>query len=239
MSGPVLREVNGKVKGGKKVRRGSRGKHKFQSKLKLVGVNCNGVSSKYASLDHIIADLKPSIICLQETRLRSKGKFKSENTNLYNIYETVRSNRGGGGLATLIKPELGPAWISEGDDEVEILVVQVHIGDSAIRVINAYGPQETDSQEKKAMFWSRLSQEVADCAEEGVACIIQMDGNLHAKLVPGDPCEINQNGKLFRTFLANNEFLSVLNMSRKCSGTITRSRLKGDKCGEDSHERRS
>ena len=56
----------------------------------------------------------------------------------------------------------GSVWVSEGDDEVEILVIEAHIENYPIRIINAYGPQESDSIERKSSFWSRLHTEVND-----------------------------------------------------------------------------
>ena len=69
-------------------------------------------------------------------------------------------------------------WIGEGDDEVEVLVVEAQIVNLKIRCICAYGPQEKDSQERQLNFWSRLSEEVSQALDNEAAIIIQMDGNL-------------------------------------------------------------
>ena len=61
---------------------------------------------------------------------------------------------------------------------MEVLVVQIRIKDLHVRVINAYGPQECDSQERKSLFWARLQTEVTDAAEANCAVFLQMDGNL-------------------------------------------------------------
>ena len=61
-------------------RRGLKSNHKVQNKLKIVGVNSNGISSKFKSLDHIISELSPTVICLQETKMRRVGRIKSKNT---------------------------------------------------------------------------------------------------------------------------------------------------------------
>ena len=124
-----------KVNGAVKNRRGHKGKYQIQNKFKLVGVNSNGISSKLQSLDHIISELNPSVICIQETKLRTVGKIKSENSKGFTIFELVRKQSRGGGLATLVKPDLNPVFISEGDDFTEILAVQVHIKELCIRVI--------------------------------------------------------------------------------------------------------
>ena len=118
-------------------------------------------------------------MCIQETKLRKIGKIKFENAKNYVIFELTRKQSHGGGLATLVKPGLDPVFISEGDDQVEVLVVQIRIKDLHVRVINAYGPQECDSQERKSLLWARLQTEVTDAAEANCAVFLQMDGNLH------------------------------------------------------------
>ena len=49
---------------------------------------------------------------------------------------------------------------------------------------------------------------------------------VHKNLTPN---KMNNNGKLFSTFLNNNQSLTLLNSSNKCEGTITRRRVKGQK----------
>ena len=64
----------------------------------------------------------------------------------YHIHQAEKS---GGGLAIGALPEANPTVVSEGDEEAEILVVQIEIEGLSIRCICAYGPQEYDKSEKK------------------------------------------------------------------------------------------
>ena len=207
-----------------KTRRGYRGKFTVKNKFNVIGINANGIMSKLLSLNHLITELTPSVICLQETKLRKAGKIK---INGYTIFELVRKSSSGGGLATMVKSELKPVWVSEGDDEVELLVIEVHIQDLPIRIINAYGPQECDTIERKSAFWSRISSEIENAIEADVGFIIQMDGNLHcgSDIIKNDPNKINANGRLFSTFLKINP-VNLLNASNRCQGSITRERVK-------------
>ena len=134
----------------------------------------------------------------------------------------------------MVKPGLDPVFISEGDDQVEVLVVQIRVKDLHVRVINAYGPQECDSQERKSLFWARLHTKVADAVEANCAVFLQMDGNLHCgeDIIKGDPNSINTNGKLLCSFLDNNPYISLLNSLDRCQGKITRRRKKGKKVEE-------
>ena len=45
----------------------------------------------------------------------------------YQIFELLRKEKQGGGLAIGVVPELNPVWVSEGNDEVEVSVVQGEI----------------------------------------------------------------------------------------------------------------
>ena len=177
-----------------------------------------------------MAELNPSVMCIQESKQKQMGKIKIQAKD-HTVFELVRKDSNGGGLATIIKSDLNPVWIGEGDDKVELLIVEIHIENLPIRIINGYGPQETDSIERKNMFWSRLSREVNEALELDIGIIIQMDGNLHCgpETIKDDPNPINNNGKLFVKFLEDNPSLVLLNNSDKCEGLITRSRVKGSK----------
>ena len=182
--------------------------------------------SKLDSLNHIVSTLQPSVITLQETKLRKSGKLNSKVSKDYVIFELCRKDSHGGGLATIVKKSLNPVFISEGNDQEEILNIQIQINEIKIRILNCYGPQECSPLEKKNLFWSRLHNEVNNAIEEGLEVIVQFDGNLHLgqSVISGDPDDQNQNGKMFKNFLENNQSIVLLNASSKCHGTITRTR---------------
>ena len=50
-------------------------------KMKLIGVNCAGLSSKLYSFDKMLKDIQPAIFFLQETKLKRVGKINTENSN--------------------------------------------------------------------------------------------------------------------------------------------------------------
>ena len=124
-------------------------------------------------------------------------------------------------------------FISEGDDEVEILVIQIEVQQFKIRYIVGYGPQENEQIEKKDKFWTRLLKEVEEAYENEMAIIFQMDGNLwaRAEVVKGDPNECNANGKLFKKFLLEHPYLYVVNNLDLCEGTLTRVRKLKNRTG--------
>ena len=73
------------------------------------------------SFDRLLAETNCSIFFLQETKLRRQGTIKSQNFQNYVIFELIRKQKCGGGLAKGVAKELSPIWISEGNDGVEFL----------------------------------------------------------------------------------------------------------------------
>ena len=111
------------------------------------------------------------------------------------------------------------------------LVVEILIEGKSIRIINAYGPQMCDSNERKTKFWERIQEEISEAQDNDISIILQMDGNLHAgsEVIKNDPNVVNGNGLLFRELLKNNPSLFLANGSEKCHGDITRERIKNRK----------
>ena len=81
-------------------------------------MNAAGLGSKKMTFRNVIAELRPSVFFVQETKFKEAGKFKMDN---FIIYELVRQSKNGGGLALGVAKELNPAWVREGDDTVEAL----------------------------------------------------------------------------------------------------------------------
>ena len=191
-----------------------------------MGVNSAGLRSKLTSFKKVVSELKPSVFFIQETKYKEPGRIKMDN---YIIYELVRKSRdGGGGLAIGVDKDLQPAWMREGDDQVEALSVEIFLKNMKIRCCNAYGCQENESIDKKEAFWTFLDEEVAEAEKQGSGFILHFDGNLWAgsEIIPKDPRPQNKNGKLFEQFLNRNPHLTVVNALPLCEGLITRSRKK-------------
>jgi hypothetical protein len=64
--------------------------------------------------------------------------------------------------------------VSQGDDEVEFITIEVWIDDFPIRVLNAYGPQLGDSKEQKDKLWESIETEVKNAEVAGAGFILQM-----------------------------------------------------------------
>ena len=188
--------------------------------------------SKILTFRKVLSELNPSVFLVEETKCNNEGQFKLGND--YIVYELLRKDRAGGGLALGCLKDLQPAWVREGNDQVEALSVDIFVKNMKIRCCVAYGPQENDNVDKKEAFWSYLDNEVMEATNDGAGFVLHCDGNLWAgsKIVPGDPRTQNKNGKLFEEFLQRNQNLNVVNSLPQCEGLITRSRLKDGKVEE-------
>ena len=213
-----------------KNRRGRRKSAKNLSKpLRFLGVNAAGLRSKLFTFNKIIDELKPSVFFIEETKMKDAGKIKMDN---YLIFEKLRKNKiNGGGLAIGCLKELNPTWVREGEDDVEALSVNIFVKDMQVRCCVAYGCQESEERVKKDDFWNYLDDEVIEASNDGAGLVLQFDGNLWAreKIIPNDPRNQNQNGKLFEQFLNRHPHLTVVNALDICEGLITRSRFRNGK----------
>ena len=193
--------------------------------LSVLGTNANGLKAKKQSLLNTMKHFEyPSIVLIQETKLRQKGQIKLDQYG-YEIFESPRAGMGGG-LLTAVRYELNPVVVYDSEDGSEILVVQIEVGDLRIRVFNAYGPQvRTLTDPAKLNFWQTMEQEIIAAIEANCEIVIELDANAKVgpQVIPGDPNVQSDNGKILIDLLARHN-LFLVNSSALCSGLITRQR---------------
>ena len=207
---------------------------KYKNKVIFVGANAAGISSKLASFDDMLETLQPTVFFIEETKLKTGGNLKTKNTKQFQIFELNRKSKSGGGLAVGAINDVEPVLVSEGDDETEIIVIEIKVAGLKIRCICGYGPQENSIMTKKLKFWEKLSDEVEDALANDLGIVFQMDGNLWAgpEVVSNDPNQCNMNGKLFKQFLNKFPQLTVVNSLDLCQGLITRRRVTTNRTEE-------
>ena len=157
--------------------------------LKLYGINAAGIKSKTESFNNVLTNLKPHIWMVQETKLKPHERINCEALNDYQVFYLYRHDSQGGGIALGITKKLESTFVTEGNDDTEVMVALVTVGKIPIRVIVGYGVQENAHKEKKEAFWDFIENEVVEAEAKNQGVIIQMDGNLHAgnNLVKNDP----------------------------------------------------
>ena len=193
--------------------------------MRFLGVNANGLRSKLTTFKKVLTTLKPSVFFIEESKYQAEGKLKLEN---FIVFELIRQDRDGGGLALGCAKELQPVWVRQGTNRVEALTIEICVQNMNIRCCVGYGPQENDRMESKEEFWKYLDEDVYQAQMSGSGYILHFDGNLWAgdSIVPGDPRPQNKNGQLFQSFLERNPQLTVVNALPKCEGLVTRKRIK-------------
>ena len=94
-----------------------------------------------------------------------------------------------------------------------------------IRIINGYGPQETEEKGQILAFWQEIEKEIVNAKQEGGMVLIEMDANakLGSNYITHDSHAISDNGKLLRDLLQRQN-LTCLNSHELCEGTIKRRR---------------
>ena len=162
----------------------------------------------------------PGVYFVQESKVPRKGKIKLSD---YVIFERVRKVGCGGGLLTAVHKNLNPVSVDNDSDE-EVLVVQTEILDKKVRFINAYGPQE-DETEQSTAFFAKLDEEIKSAKISGSLICIELDANskLGSSIIPGDPKPQSKNGKLLFNVISENGLI-VVNGTELCTGVITRYR---------------
>ena len=206
----ILRQKKGQMKHKRSKRKSKR---IYNQSLRLFAVNAAGIKSKVKSLDDILSRLRPHIWMIQESKLKENELLKYEASTNFQMFYLSRKESKGGGLVMGVDKNFESTLINEGNDDTEVISVQVVVGEVPIRVILGYGPQESAEKEKKDKFWEFVENEIKLAEIQGEGIIFQMDGNLHAGdgLVKMDPNVQNRNGKLFNEFLKRNPNLTVVN----------------------------
>ena len=193
--------------------------------INMFSNNCNGANLKIESLKCEIRRTKSHIFMLQETHFYNKGRVKIEG---FKIFEAIHMKEHGTMMGVHV--DLHPVLISEYDTTFEMLVVQVKVKDKEIQVITGYGPQENLSNKERMPFFTQLEEEIISAKLANKAIIIQIDANskLGNKIVPNDPKEQSQNGKVLAELVERNALIVANSIPGICHGLITRRRTTED-----------
>ena len=190
--------------------------------MNILAINANGILGKIDSFDTWLQDIYPSMFVIQETKVPTTGKIKSEYLKFYELYELIRSNNPGqgAGLCIGVNKNINSALPREGDDDTECLTVSVDLGHQKLIMVTGYGPQESTTPDIKAKFWAYLDNEVDEAERNENILIIQMDSNswLGSNVIPGDPNPTNNNGKYFLSFLERNHNITLVNSLKVFTG---------------------
>ena len=79
---------------------------------------------------------------MQETKSTRPNQLKMKD---FIVFEKVRIEREGGGVAIAAKKDLNPVLIGEGEDDIETISIDIHPSKIVISCTSAYGPQQKDN----------------------------------------------------------------------------------------------
>ena len=195
-------------------------KHSVTNNLTILGNNTAGLSGKIESLTRSMEVFNATVVMLQETKIKKKGKVKFKG---FNVFEQPRENKEGGGLMTIVHTNLEPVEVP--DDNCEFLVVDLKGDFGSIRTINCYGPQETQPLDVRSQFFIDLESRVITAKTDGKLVCIEFDANskLGSHVIKGDPHVMSSNGSLLSS-LVDRQNLIVVNATHRCFGTFTQYR---------------
>ena len=194
-----------------------------QSSIVILTTNAAGLRYKDSDLKNKVKCVNSSIFTVQETHYTKKGKFEMEN---YNIFETIRKCKQMGGSMLGIHMDLHPVLVNEYSEEFELMVAEITTGNTKIRIMTGYGPQESWKDKERLPFFEALEKEIARAEFEGRSVIISMDANskLGKTYIAGDPHEQSKNGKTLSEIIERHALIVINGLTDKCTGLITRER---------------
>ena len=184
--------------------------------LTIVISNCRGFKSKRSSIVQAAHELKPDIICLQETLLAGKAKPTLQN---YSCFNRNRETCGGGGVSTLVSNRIcnNTTATSTGTDETEFVSVRVGHMEPGITVINWYACQE-NKRDLVDDSWDTILGQLAAATARGDRCILTGDFNRRLGTRVGDAKEVSYGGKKVLDLIDTGEFALVNEMNNLVRG---------------------
>ena len=200
------------------IRRGGRSKRdsKNLADIRILHSNCDGYTSKKASIENIVSEKQTDVLLLNETCLKGKRKVRMKDYFSFNKNRT----RAKGGVATVISNYLQPntVKVAEGKLDDEYIITRLDHVVPAVNIVNIYGQQESrTSKEEILESWLRLRDDLARIENTGDAILIVGDLNRAVGSdelgVSGNHSKVSYGGQLVREMVKENNYVTVNNMA--------------------------
>ncbi|MDF1515484.1 MAG: exodeoxyribonuclease III, partial [Anaerolineae bacterium] len=127
--------------------------------LKIATFNANSIRVRLAQILSWVAQEKPDILCIQETKVQDKDfpRLEIENTGYYVVFKGQKSHAGVA-ILTRYEPSFVSAGFDDGADQARLLRMDIQ----KLHVINTYVPQgrdvKSDQFEYKLEWFRHLRQ---------------------------------------------------------------------------------
>ena len=94
-------------------------------------------------------DTKASVFFVQEKKC---SKINSLKLKGFVIFDKIRHEKGGGGVAVAARTELNLVLLSEAKGDIDAITIDISTRNMIISCTSAYGPQTTATKETKNKF---------------------------------------------------------------------------------------
>ena len=201
-----------------------------QIPVKILFNNIRGLNSKLESLESILDDCDPDVVCISETNVHGTKKIKMK--NYVSFTKNNPNKKSMGGLVTSVKEDvkLSAVKVNDNSEGDEFLIVRLEHVEPPLNIINIYGQQEgKDGQVGKDRVlesWGNLKKELCLIELRGEAVLICGDWNRAIGAdehgVRGNKERISDGGRLVRELVKEGEYFILNNLEMAAGGPWTR-----------------
>ena len=184
-------------------------------------LNIRGIKSKLKSLNNILDEVQPTIVCITETHLIKKEELKIDG---YEFLRNDRNKDGGGVLVGIDERLYKIATIVERKKEVEeALWIVIDNTQISLRIGVIYAPQESrTTMSEYIKMYESINEQILIAKQKQQKLLLMGDFNCKVgNKIIGNSKEISKSGKNFLHMIKSNK-LEMINGSEKCSGLWTR-----------------
>ena len=200
----------------------------------VMSLNANGLVSKFASFEQIVAKTNPDLIFVQESRLRAASKTLT--VRGYHSFQRTRPEGSGGGIITFVSDKWKLTSSVTGVGEAaEFITVRIEAGKTKLAAINIYGAVEKDKMDEIDKRWAEIEREIKFNLEEGCEIVAGGDWNTFLGALSEDnqwgikdnPVErISHGGRCVQSLLQNGDFQILNNLPGVTGGPCTHKEIQ-------------
>lgn len=119
--------------------------------MKIASFNVNGIRSRIEILERWISEERPSVLCLQETKVQDKD-FPIDAFEDLSLHVSFCGQKAYNGVAVLseTEPEEVRVGLGDGEDPEEARLIAARI--NGIWILNTYVPQGTDVESPRFQY---------------------------------------------------------------------------------------
>ena len=207
----------------KKVTKRKKGAKEQFKNFSILYSNIRGIKSKIETLNEIIEQKKPTVICITETHLKEGDKVEFEGySKPYRNDRNGNKSKGGVLIAEKQKLENITIEVDRVNDVEESIWVLVNNAKTKLRIGVIYAPQEGTKKEELIKMYDRIENSINVGKQRDENVIITGDFNAKIKITKEkNTQERTAAGKMLEDLEKRNK-LYIVNRDKKIKGFYTR-----------------